>query len=82
MTEFAAIADKVVEAHYLPSTIAKVSLPPCPMPSTTSDALAGELQALRLAVKELSNEVRGLKAQPRSRPQCQQQPVPVQASLR
>ncbi len=78
MTELAPIANKVVEAHYLQPTIAKVSLPPGPMPSTTSNALAGEVQALRLEVKKLLNEVRDL----RSRPQCQQQPVPAQASLR
>ncbi len=67
MTELAAVADKVVEAHNLRPTIAKVSLPPRPMPSTTSDALAGELQALRLEVKELRTKVRDLKARPRDR---------------
>ncbi len=67
MTELAAVADKVIEAHYLQPTIAKVSLPPRPMPPTTSDAIARELQALRLEVKELRNEVRDLKARPRDR---------------
>ncbi len=61
MTDLAAVADEVIEAHYPQPTIAKISLPPQSLSSTTLDALAVELQALRLEVRELRNEVREIK---------------------
>ncbi len=67
MTDYHSVA----EAHYFKPTIAKVSLTPHSMPYTISDALAVELQALRLEVRELCNEVRV----PRSCPKHQQQPI-------
>ncbi len=67
MAELAAIADKVVEAHFLQTAVAHVSALPTAVPSNTCNALATELQALRLEVRQLREEVRGIKSRAHNR---------------